>query len=74
MKTVGAYDAKAHFSEILEAIHSGESYIITKHGKQVAEMHPCKKRKKRKRGSLKHFFGVLSEDFNSPLEDFKDYQ
>jgi prevent-host-death family protein len=40
---VGAYDAKTHFSELLERVESGEEITITKHGHPVARLVPVKK-------------------------------
>ncbi|MDM8007654.1 MAG: type II toxin-antitoxin system prevent-host-death family antitoxin [Phycisphaerae bacterium] len=40
---VGAYDAKAHFSELLERVENGEEVTITRHGSPVAKMVPVKK-------------------------------
>ena len=40
MKTIGSFDAKTHLSKILEEVSKGERYIITKHGKPVAEIKP----------------------------------
>lgn len=41
---VGAYDAKTHFSELLERVEGGEEITITKHGSPVARMVPVRKR------------------------------
>ncbi len=40
---VGAYDAKAHFSELLERVEGGEEVTITRHGSPVAKMVPIKR-------------------------------
>ncbi|NLE57680.1 MAG: type II toxin-antitoxin system Phd/YefM family antitoxin [Planctomycetes bacterium] len=40
---VGAYDAKAHFSELLERVESGEEVTITRHGSPVARLVPVKR-------------------------------
>ncbi|MGA8163674.1 MAG: type II toxin-antitoxin system prevent-host-death family antitoxin [Waddliaceae bacterium] len=40
MKQYGAFDAKTHFSELLNAVIRGEKCIITKHGVKVAIMIP----------------------------------
>jgi prevent-host-death family protein len=37
---VGAYDAKAHFSELLERVEGGEEVTITRHGSPVAKLVP----------------------------------
>lgn len=42
-KTVGAYEAKTRFSELLEKAESGEEIIITRHGAPVAKLGPVKK-------------------------------
>jgi prevent-host-death family protein len=42
-KTVGAYQAKTHLSELLEKVEAGEEIVITKHGSPVAKLVPVKK-------------------------------
>ena len=37
---VGAYDAKTHFSELLERVADGEEITITRHGARVARLVP----------------------------------
>jgi prevent-host-death family protein len=41
--TVGAYEAKTHFSALLEKVEAGEEITITKHGNPVAKLVPIKK-------------------------------
>jgi prevent-host-death family protein len=38
MITVGAFEAKTHFSALLERVAGGEEVVITKHGKPVARL------------------------------------
>jgi prevent-host-death family protein len=38
---VGAYDAKTHFSELLERVAGGEVITITRHGSPVARLVPA---------------------------------
>lgn len=40
MTTVGAYEAKTHLPRLLEQVESGETIIITKHGREVAKLVP----------------------------------
>lgn len=40
---VGAYEAKTHFSALLEKVEAGEEITITKHGTPVARLVPFKK-------------------------------
>jgi prevent-host-death family protein len=42
--TIGAYEAKTHFSELLERVALGEELTITKHGTPVAKLVPVKKK------------------------------
>lgn len=41
MQTIGAFQAKTHFSAILEQVEKGEQVIITKHGRPVAKLIPA---------------------------------
>jgi prevent-host-death family protein len=40
MKTVGAYEAKTHFSQLLDEVARGESITITRRGEPVARLVP----------------------------------
>jgi prevent-host-death family protein len=42
---VSAYEAKTHFSALLERVSKGESITITKHGQEVAKLSPIKVQK-----------------------------
>jgi len=39
-KPVGAFEAKTHFSELLERAEHGEEIVITRRGKPVARLMP----------------------------------
>jgi prevent-host-death family protein len=38
MDTVSLVDAKAHLSELLDRVEQGDSVVITRHGKAVAQL------------------------------------
>ena len=40
---IGAFDAKTHFSQIIEKAEQGEDFIITRRGKPVAKIVPFEK-------------------------------
>ena len=40
MADIGAYDAKTHLPKLLERVEKGERFVITRHGKPVAELIP----------------------------------
>jgi prevent-host-death family protein len=42
MSTVSAYEAKTHLPRLLRAAERGETVIITRHGKPVAQLGPVK--------------------------------
>jgi prevent-host-death family protein len=44
MSEIGAYEAKTHLSKLLERVEKGESFVITRHGRAVAELGPVGKR------------------------------
>lgn len=40
METIGAFQAKTQFSELLDRVEQGEEVTITRHGKPVARLLP----------------------------------
>jgi prevent-host-death family protein len=40
MVEIGAYQAKTHLPKLLERVQKGERFVITKHGRPVAELTP----------------------------------
>ena len=40
MTTIGAFEAKTHFSQLLARVAGGETIIITKHGASIAKITP----------------------------------
>ena len=39
--TVGAFEAKTHLSALLERVGRGEEFVITRHGRAVAQLLPA---------------------------------
>jgi prevent-host-death family protein len=44
MSEIGAYAAKTYLPKLLERVEKGERFIITKHGRPVAELRPVSER------------------------------
>jgi prevent-host-death family protein len=44
MAEIGAYEAKTHLPKLLERVQKGERFVITKHGRPVAELRPLRAR------------------------------
>lgn len=38
MSEVGVYEAKTHFTKLIERVAKGERIVITRHGRPVAEL------------------------------------
>ncbi|MBI5909354.1 MAG: type II toxin-antitoxin system prevent-host-death family antitoxin [Betaproteobacteria bacterium] len=43
MSEIGAYEAKTHLPKLLARVEKGESFVITRHGRAVAELTPMGK-------------------------------
>lgn len=43
MKELSASDAARHFSEVLDEVEHGESFVINRRGKPVASIQPAKR-------------------------------
>ena len=39
-RKIGAYEARTHWSEIIQEVKRGERFIITHHGEPIAELAP----------------------------------
>ena len=72
-REVGAFEAKTHLSQLLDAVESGERIVITRRGKPVAELSPPPKKKRARRGCAKGPGFYMAPDFDAPLEDFREY-
>ncbi len=44
MTTIGTYEAKTHFAQLIERVEQGERIVITRHGVPVAVLHPIEGR------------------------------
>ncbi|MGK7877354.1 MAG: type II toxin-antitoxin system Phd/YefM family antitoxin [Xenococcaceae cyanobacterium] len=62
--------AKSNLSKVIDLAIKGEEIVITQDDKPVAKISPIKH--PLKRGSAKGKVG-MSDDFDEPLEDFKEY-
>jgi prevent-host-death family protein len=57
---IGAFEAKTHFSQILEKTEQGTDFIVTKRGKPVAKIIPFKQ--------------DLEMTWEEALEEFRKYR
>jgi antitoxin (DNA-binding transcriptional repressor) of toxin-antitoxin stability system len=47
MKQIQASDAKARFAELLDDVERGETIVITRHGRAIAEIGPSGEERRR---------------------------
>jgi prevent-host-death family protein len=75
MKTeiIGAFEAKTHFSQLIERAKEGTIFIVTRRGKPVAQLGPSESTVSRPVfGSAKGQVEI-SHDFDAPLADMAEY-
>jgi len=79
---IGAYEAKTHFSQVLDSVAKGTDYIITKRGKPVAKLSPIEPEKQMTRKEaiealieMRKFYNGKPGDFNvrEAIEDGRKY-
>ncbi|NQU39307.1 MAG: type II toxin-antitoxin system Phd/YefM family antitoxin [Lentisphaerae bacterium] len=72
-ETIGAFEAKTHFSRLLERAHEGTVFVVTRRGKPVAQLGPSEQ------SICRPVFGSargqvdISDDFDEPLVDMAEY-
>lgn len=76
MSTIGAYEAKTKFSELLARVEKGERVTITRHGKPVAELVPTRQRDPAKvRDAFARMRALAREvDLKMSWEELKAYR
>ncbi len=73
MQEINLAEASKNLPELIEAAINGEEVVITKDEQAVVKLTPVSPVKRRPLfGSAKGLI-TMSDDFDEPLEDFKDY-
>lgn len=68
------YEAKAKLSRLIERAMKGEEVIIAKGNKPLVRLQPLPEAgSQRQLGGCKGYVLSVADDFDEPLEDFKDY-
>ena len=75
MNMVTIEEAQAKLSELIDKLTPGEEVVITQNDQPVARLvgEPSHVRKPRQPGSAKGKILYMADDFDAPLEDFKEY-
>lgn len=72
-ESVTIHEAKTQFSKLVRRAEAGEEIVVRRGSEPVARIAPLRKRRKvRGFGSMKGEVRI-AEDFDKPLEDFRDY-
>ncbi|MBD1925542.1 type II toxin-antitoxin system Phd/YefM family antitoxin [Trichocoleus sp. FACHB-90] len=73
MQQINVEEASKHLPDLIEAALRGEEIVIAKDDRPVVKLTPVSPAKRRPQfGSAKGLV-TISEDFDDPIEDFKDY-
>lgn len=73
MRQVNIHEAKTHLSKLIHEALNGHEVIIAKGDRPLVTLKPLPGAgNKRRLGGAKGKI-LMAEDFNAPLEDFKDY-
>jgi antitoxin (DNA-binding transcriptional repressor) of toxin-antitoxin stability system len=77
MTTVPLEEAASRLSELIHGLSPGEELVITENDQPVARLTPAKSEEKekptRKLGTLKGTVLYMADDFDAPLDEFKEY-
>ena len=74
MLNIDIKQADQCFSDLIEQSEKGTEIIITRKGKPIVRLIAVSGKQKKKRlfGSAKDYIKI-ADDFDKPLQDFKDY-
>jgi prevent-host-death family protein len=73
MHRVDIEEAKTHLPDLIETAIRGIEVVITKDNRPVVKLVPLAPSKSHPRFGSAAGLITMSEDFDAPLEDFKDY-
>lgn len=74
MTTVTIHDAKTHLSRWINRVLAGEEVVIARGKTPVVMLKPVEQAAgKRHIGNKPGFLVHMDDDFDAPLDDFKDY-
>lgn len=76
MSTVTVEEAQTKLSELIEGLTPGEEIVITRNDRPVARLvgeASSHAHRPRQPGSARDKILYMAEDFDAPLDDFKEY-
>lgn len=74
LKKIGTYEARTHWSEVMQDVKKGERYLITHHGEPVAELIPSQieTRQERSKAAARRLLAIIGSRQARPSLDIKD--
>ncbi len=73
MQEIGIIQAKECLSELIEQALGGEDVVITRGGQPLVRLITVTERKPQRRFGSARGLIRMSDDFDEPLEDFREY-
>ena len=73
MVQLSAEEAKTRLTDLIAEAINGETVYITQNGQQVVQLVPVTQPERRPQFGSARGLITMSDDFDEPLEDFKDY-
>jgi prevent-host-death family protein len=71
---VNIHEAKTQLSQLIQRVLDGEEVIIARNNQPIVRLEPIARTPtKRQLGSLRGLVKSIADDFDAPLDDFKDY-
>jgi prevent-host-death family protein len=75
MQQVTLKEADGQLSQLIDKALHGEEIVITQDSKPLVKLVPVQEIKPRRQpGSAQSIILHIAEDFDAPLDDFKDYE
>jgi antitoxin (DNA-binding transcriptional repressor) of toxin-antitoxin stability system len=75
MKKITLKSAQAKLPELVAGLKEGNTWLITDKKKPVAKLIPAARKKLNhgRLGGSEHLITFIADDFDAPLEEFKEY-
>lgn len=73
MQNIDVNQAKQQLPQLIEQVVGGNEVIITKSGQPVVRLVAITKRRDQRQFGSARGLIEISDDFDEPLEDFRDY-
>ena len=74
MHAIDVTQAQQHLSELIDQTLRGDEVVITKGGTPIVKLVDVSKLKKQRQFGTAKGLIKISDDFDLPLKDFKDYR